>query len=312
MNELPVSSFLDDRLEPCPTKKDGLKTCPAEGDRAFKPAQIVPANSRTVAAPGLVVQVRPEPTSRLIAGVSQLLQAFDYATDVGGDVWDFAIEISELRDAGMITSDFRWLVSKGFVQHGQETSFYGAPHRCFRRGEGLTFLATSAFVLTSRGATELHELLAAAQCDLFRAAAQTAAATPSLVTESGSPRPVKDFVPGPPDGETAAARSRRLPLDLKPAWEVRCRELRVGDLLVKKFRVPAGNQELVLSAFEEEGWPTYIDDPLPSKSEMAPKQRLHNVITRLNGSQLVPLLRFHGNGNGEGIGWQLLPAASCF
>jgi hypothetical protein len=83
--------------------------------------------------------------------------------------------------------------------------------------------------------------------------------------------------------------------------------LRVGDFLVKKFRVPAGNQELVLSAFEEEGWPSYIDDPLPMKSEIVPKQRLNNVINRLNGSQLLPILRFHGNGNGEGVGWQVLP-----
>jgi len=78
-------------------------------------------------------------------------------------------------------------------------------------------------------------------------------------------------------------------------------------ILLKKYRVPTGNQELVLSAFEEEGWPAYIDDHLPMKSEMAPKQRLHNVINRLNGGQLVPILRFHGDGNGEGVGWQVLP-----
>jgi hypothetical protein len=27
--------------------------------------------------------------------------------------------------------------------------------------------------------------------------------------------------------------------------------------------VPAGNQELMLSAFQEEGWPEHIHDPLP-------------------------------------------------
>jgi hypothetical protein len=270
-------------------------------------------SSRTVAAPGLAVQVRPEPSSHLIAGLSQLLRALDYATDVGGDVWDFAIEISDLRDAGMTTSDFRWLVSKGFVQHGQETSLYGAPHRCFRRGEGLTFLATSALVLTSRGATELRKLLAArVPSDLF------GLPSPSGRGAGGERRfdeimeSCRDtHLPRLPDGEeAAAARLRPLPLDLKPAWTARCRELRVGEWLVKKFRVPAGNQELVLSAFEEEGWPAYIDDPLPMRSEVAPKQRLHNVITRLNGGQLVPLLRFHGNGNGEGIGWQLLSASN--
>src|SRR5208282_2606971 len=66
-------------------------------------------------------KVHSEVPSRLIAGLSELLRAFDYATDAGGDVWDFAIEITELRSAGMTTSDIRWLVSKGFAQHGQET-----------------------------------------------------------------------------------------------------------------------------------------------------------------------------------------------
>ena len=97
-----------------------------------------------------------------------------------------------------------------------------------------------------------------------------------------------------------------LPPDLKPVWEARHSELRVGEILVKKFRVPAENQELVLSAFQEEGWPAYIDDPLPMKSEIAPKQRLRNAIDRLNANQLLPLLRFHGNGNGQGVGWRLL------
>jgi hypothetical protein len=95
-------------------------------------------------------------------------------------------------------------------------------------------------------------------------------------------------------------------LDLKPVWDARSRELRVAEWLVKKFRVPAENQELVLSVFQEEDWPAYIDDPLPMKSEIVPKQRLHNVINRLNGRRLAPILRFHGNGNGEGIGWRLL------
>jgi hypothetical protein len=122
---------------------------------------------------------------------------------------------------------------------------------------------------------------------------------------------VNDLVPSLRDDEPKTpARLHRLVLGLKPAWEARRRELRVGELLVKRFRVPAGNQEIVLSAFEEEGWPAYIDDPLPMKSEIVPKRRLHNVINRLNGSQLAPVLRFHGNGHGDAVGWQLLPGNS--
>jgi hypothetical protein len=273
----------------------------------------------------------------------------DYALDAGRDVWDFAIEIADLRSAGMTTSDFRWLVSKGFVEHGQETSIYGAPHRCFCRGEGLTFLPASALVLTPLGAAEVRKLLPSpagtgAGGDGGGAGSQrkslpvsdfgfrhsdfppggegislpsaTGAGDEGRCDEitkvfldwhlhAASPSVAAISMPCPPNDEQAA-RLLRLPLDVKPTWNARSRELRVGELLVKKFRVPAGNQELVLSAFEEEGWPAYIDDPLPMKSEIVPKQRLSNVINRLNGSQLAPVLRFHGDGNGEGIGWQLL------
>ena len=272
--------------------------------------------------PGPLATVCPERFSHLIAGLSLLLRALDYAADVGGEAWDFAIEISDLRETGMTTSDFRWLVGKGFVEHGEETSSYGAPHRCFRRGEGLTFLPTSALVLTSLGAAEVRKLLVAEL-------PSPACCTQQDGRGAGGESSLDIHLPSlPNDEESAAARLLRLPpcpflvpasvihippaprpipTDLKPVWEARSRELRVGEWLVKRFRVPAGNQELVLSAFEEEGWPAYIDDPLPMKAEIVPKQRLRNVIARLNGRQLVRLLRFHGNGNGEGVGWQLLP-----
>jgi hypothetical protein len=39
---------------------------------------------------------------------------------------------------------------------------------------------------------------------------------------------------------------------LVPNWDGRERVLRLGDWVVKKFQVPARNQELVLAAFQEE------------------------------------------------------------
>ncbi len=284
-----------------------------------------------VAGPLPAAEVHLDASSHLIAGLVQLLRALDYATDVGGDAWDFAVEIAELRSAGMTTSDFRWLVSKGFVEHGEETSLYGAPRRSFRRGAGLTFLPASALVLTSLGAAEVRKLLAPERppSPSMRGAGGKGIAllSPSgrggggegLCDEETTPARLVRLPPSPlhpssfilhPSVLGLPLSAFCLPLDLKPAWEARRRELRVGDWLVKKFLVPAENQELVLSAFEEEGWPAYIDDPLPMKSEIVPKRRLHNVICRLNGSQLAPILRFHGNGKGEGIGWQLLPANS--
>lgn len=93
---------------------------------------------------------------------------------------------------------------------------------------------------------------------------------------------------------------------LKPSWEPVSREFRVGNILVKQFRVPAQNQELVLAAFEEDGWPPWINDPLVPRDHVCPKRRVHDTINRLNRNQKVPLIRFVGNGSGTGFGWELL------
>lgn len=69
--------------------------------------------------------------------------------------------------------------------------------------------------------------------------------------------------------------------------------------------MPARNQELILGVFEEEEWPKHIDDPLPVSADIAPHTRLHDAINRLNGHQTNHLLRFHGNGNGTGVSWEL-------
>jgi hypothetical protein len=73
---------------------------------------------------------------------------------------------------------------------------------------------------------------------------------------------------------------------------------------VKLFKVPAINQEAVLAAFEEEEWPPRIDDPLSPRGEQNPKRRLHDTITALNRNQKAPLIRFFGDGSGQGVRWE--------
>ena len=90
----------------------------------------------------------------------------------------------------------------------------------------------------------------------------------------------------------------------RPAWDRHRRELRVGAVVVKHFRQPAPNQELILEAFEEEGWPAYIYDPLPPAGGTCPKDRLHETIKGLNRSQQSPLIRFRGDGTGTRVGWE--------
>ena len=78
----------------------------------------------------------------------------------------------------------------------------------------------------------------------------------------------------------------------------------VGDLIVKQYRLRSASQEAVLDAFEEEGWPCRIYDPLPPRGDACPKQRLHWTINRLNGHQENHLVRFFGDGTGEMVCWE--------
>ena len=97
----------------------------------------------------------------------------------------------------------------------------------------------------------------------------------------------------------------------KPCWNPRRRQLCLGDMVVKHFRVAAQIQQMILSVFEEECWPEHIDDPLPGGGDIDSHTRLHDAINRLNGHQTNRLLRFKGNGNGNGIRWEVRrPVAS--
>jgi YD repeat-containing protein len=83
-----------------------------------------------------------------------------------------------------------------------------------------------------------------------------------------------------------------------------------GSHVLKCFRQPSGNQELVLRAAEELGWPTWFDDPLPRAPRVNAKARLHDTIKALNRNQDRPLIHFRGDGTGTRVGWQFRWACS--
>ena len=64
------------------------------------------------------------------------------------------------------------------------------------------------------------------------------------------------------------------------------------------------NQEAILTAFQEEGWPARIDDPLPPHPEQDPKRRLNDTIKCLNRKQSQSLIHFRGDGTGEAVIWE--------
>src|SRR5207244_2659213 len=99
-------------------------------------------------------------------------------------------------------------------------------------------------------------------------------------------------------------RKKRKNDDAEPRPRFVNRELCVGNRVIKRFRQPAESQELILLAFEEQGWQKEIDDPLPPHHEVDSKLRLRHTIDNLNRHQQVPLIHFYGDGTGKRIGWE--------
>src|SRR5215469_16169532 len=90
-----------------------------------------------------------------------------------------------------------------------------------------------------------------------------------------------------------------------PTWDPNLRELRVGELVIKRFRQPAWNQASVLASFQELRWPRRIDDPLTGNSEIEPKRRLRDTVFALNRNHVTPrVLVFKADGTGTGIIWK--------
>src|SRR5436853_170200 len=238
-----------------------------------------------------------ESTSSLIdeslrAGLALLWRAYICAQDTGANVWDFALRTSRLYEAGMTSSDLRWMVAKGFAEHGQETSGYDDPHRSFRRSNGYLFNNHTCLILTPSGAAlaehVFQETARSPQAKLFALAA-VASETAALANARQEAYQTN----------TPATSAR------KPRWNATRRELSLAGLIVKRFRVPARNQETILSVFEEEGWAAHIHDPLPVTRDIDAPTRLHDAINRLNRCQINSLVRFHGDGKGTGVFWEL-------
>jgi hypothetical protein len=211
---------------------------------------------------------------RTAPGLAALLGAFRYAQTSREDVWEFAVEIGTLRAAGVSHGDLRCLICMGYVEHAIEVTTLKSSTRMFRKLHNLALPEDTCLVLTAAGETVA---LKAAASDF---------------------RPVRNNN-GNGNGHADPGDSEC------PIWDPARRELRVGNLLVKKFVVRAANQEAVLAAFEEEHWPYHIDDPLPQRNGRDPKQRLHDTIIKLHRGQVHRLMRFRGDGTGEGVCWEL-------
>jgi hypothetical protein len=108
------------------------------------------------------------------------------------------------------------------------------------------------------------------------------------------PQPPPESSQPTADDKTLRRRRARSP---RPRWKSDLGELWLGDTLSKRYRQRAERQRLVLDAFQEEGWPSRIDSPLPSGDRAV----LSNTLRRLNSgdTQIV----FESDGR-EGILWR--------
>jgi hypothetical protein len=210
----------------------------------------------------------------LLPGVQLLLRAYDYAEETSRDPWDFAVEIADLGRIGMTNSDCRWLVCNGWAHLAVELKPRPGEMRRFRHEMGLTIHRRTCVVLTRDGMRVARQLAASFHKDLRI------------------------------DGIDSA--SSEAICQVAPKWDRDRHELRFGDLLIKQFKLPSPNQETILVVFEEENWPPRIDDPLPPSEAVDAKQRLHDTIKNLNRNQKHRLLRFMGDGTGQGVRWELI------
>jgi hypothetical protein len=102
---------------------------------------------------------------------------------------------------------------------------------------------------------------------------------------------------------------RRKPRQPRPVFDANKRELRVGELVSKRFTQASDAQETILAAFQEENWPPSIHDPLTGKAGQEHKQRLRRAVDNLNRRQIEPLLRFRVIRQGTGIAWEFRESA---
>ncbi len=213
-----------------------------------------------------------------------LLEQAPLARDAECDAWTFAVDVAQLRGYGVPDILLKWMIVRGYVKHRRQVAqilVNGAgPLESVEIGEG------SVFTLTLEGE---------------RLARQVTTATGKSVF-------LTPFSPGPNVSETGPrlheSLDRRGQTCVKPQWDVVCKRLWYADQLVKQFKLPSANQETVLMAFEEEGWPQRVDDPLPQQPNQNPHVRLGNTIKALNRNQKHKLLQFRGDGSGEGVLWE--------
>jgi hypothetical protein len=207
-------------------------------------------------------------------GLALLIDAAKYAKQTSGDLWEFAVEIYRLLQLGLTENDLRFLVRLEYVDHGSEVTVASSCGRQFRPTGDLYFTRRTCFILTPMG---------------FASATGQGGLSPTALRCA----PIRLHEDAKQNGAHHV-----------PSWDVDRHTLTFDGRIVKQFKRHAVNQEIVLSAFQEEGWPERIDDPLAPSPTLVSKRRLCDTIKCLNRRQEHKLIYFRGDGTGEGVIWE--------
>ncbi len=212
----------------------------------------------------------PELTRKIAAAMRILNDAYSLAARCGGDVWQFAVEITEFAELNISRNVLRLLAWQGQVAHRNETTGPGEARRTYQNRD-LVFSSRSCLALPESGRETARRKI-----------------QPELESD------IMNRKPGNLRNESQHTNPR------KPHWDPDRRELTLGENVVKKFKWPATNQERLLEAFQVENWPSKIDDPLPPEGDVCPRRRLHDTIKCLNKTTKEKI-RFRGDGTGKGV-----------
>jgi hypothetical protein len=220
---------------------------------------------------------RPTPGQRveLVWAYREFLRARADALRRRIDVRATALPLAHFRARLSEDLIILWLLYQGHVEHLQPALCESDGPRAPRPVSSMCLLETSSFSLTHAGQVFADRLLAD---------------VPTLSEK----------------GDDATAWNAVLFGRLVPRYDVDNRVLALGKHVVKCFRQPSSNQELILAAAEELCWPFWFDNPLPPLPGINPKQRLHDTIKNLNHNQRERWVHFKGDGSGMRVGWELL------
>lgn len=111
----------------------------------------------------------------------------------------------------------------------------------------------------------------------------------------------RDLGGGIPEGAAALPAAFGFPL---PFFNEKDHELWYDGGLVKRLREDAGNQAVILSAFQESMWRRCIPNPLPNDAEVDRQEQFRDAVRRLNSSQGKRHIRFSRKNTVSTVHWE--------